>query len=71
MKHNSEDIDSRLPLAGLKVLDFGHTVMAPTCGLILADLGAEVVVALDCHGSSRKGGSSGRPATPLGLKTAL
>ncbi|SEM06032.1 Crotonobetainyl-CoA:carnitine CoA-transferase CaiB [Variovorax sp. YR750] len=43
MKHNDENDDARLPLAGLKVLDFGHTVMAPTCGLILADLGAEVV----------------------------
>jgi crotonobetainyl-CoA:carnitine CoA-transferase CaiB-like acyl-CoA transferase len=32
-----------LPLAGVKVLDFGHTVMAPTCGLVLADLGATVV----------------------------
>lgn len=31
------------PLAGIKVLDFGHMVMGPTCGLILADLGAEVV----------------------------
>ena len=32
-----------LPLAGLKVLDFGHTVMGPTAGLVLADLGADVV----------------------------
>lgn len=31
------------PLEGIKVLDFGHTVMGPSCGLILADLGAEVV----------------------------
>ncbi len=33
----------RGPLAGLKVLDFGHTVMGPTAGLVLADLGATVV----------------------------
>ena len=31
-----------LPLQGVKVLELGHTVMGPTCGLILADLGAEV-----------------------------
>ncbi|WP_114966007.1 CaiB/BaiF CoA transferase family protein [Alkalilacustris brevis] len=31
------------PLAGLRVLDFGHTVMGPTTGLVLADLGAEVI----------------------------
>jgi crotonobetainyl-CoA:carnitine CoA-transferase CaiB-like acyl-CoA transferase len=32
-----------LPLADLRVLDFGHTVMGPTAGLVLADLGAEVI----------------------------
>lgn len=32
-----------LPLNGLRILDFGHTVMGPTAGLVLADLGAEVI----------------------------
>ena len=31
------------PLKGLKVLEFSHTIMGPCAGLILADLGAEVV----------------------------
>ena len=31
------------PLAGLKVVEFTHMVMGPTCGLVLADLGAEVI----------------------------
>jgi crotonobetainyl-CoA:carnitine CoA-transferase CaiB-like acyl-CoA transferase len=31
-----------LPLQGVTVLELGHTVMGPTCGMILADLGAEV-----------------------------
>jgi crotonobetainyl-CoA:carnitine CoA-transferase CaiB-like acyl-CoA transferase len=32
-----------LPLAGLRVVEFTHMVMGPTCGMILADLGAEVI----------------------------
>ena len=32
-----------LPLAGVRVVEFTHMVMGPTCGLILADLGAEVI----------------------------
>lgn len=32
-----------LPLAGVRVVEFVHMVMGPTCGLILADLGAEVI----------------------------
>ncbi len=34
---------STVPLAGLRVLEFSHTVMGPTAGLILAELGADVV----------------------------
>ena len=31
------------PLAGLRVIEFSQMVMGPCCGLILADLGAEVI----------------------------
>jgi crotonobetainyl-CoA:carnitine CoA-transferase CaiB-like acyl-CoA transferase len=32
-----------LPLDGVRVVEFTHMVMGPTCGMILADLGAEVI----------------------------
>ncbi|SEJ91004.1 Crotonobetainyl-CoA:carnitine CoA-transferase CaiB [Variovorax sp. OK605] len=32
-----------LPYAGIRVVEFTHMVMGPTCGLLLADLGAEVI----------------------------
>lgn len=32
-----------LPLEGVRVVEFVHMVMGPTCGLVLADLGAEVI----------------------------
>ena len=31
------------PLAGTRVLEFSHTVMGPTAGLVFAELGADVV----------------------------
>ena len=34
---------TRLPLDGIRVVEFVHMVMGPTCGLVLADLGAEVI----------------------------
>lgn len=33
----------RLPLTGIKVVEFTHMVMGPTAGVILADLGAQVI----------------------------
>jgi crotonobetainyl-CoA:carnitine CoA-transferase CaiB-like acyl-CoA transferase len=32
-----------LPLAGIRVVEFSHMVMGPSCGLVLGDLGADVV----------------------------
>ena len=32
-----------LPLQGLRVVEFTHMVMGPTCGMLLADMGAEVI----------------------------
>jgi len=31
------------PLAGLRVVEFTHMVMGPTCGMMLADMGAEAI----------------------------
>ena len=39
-KHINDDI---APLAGLRVLEFSHTIMGPCAGLLLADLGADVI----------------------------
>jgi crotonobetainyl-CoA:carnitine CoA-transferase CaiB-like acyl-CoA transferase len=34
---------TKLPLEGIRVVEFSHMVMGPTAGLVLADLGAEVI----------------------------
>jgi crotonobetainyl-CoA:carnitine CoA-transferase CaiB-like acyl-CoA transferase len=38
-----EHTPHRLPLEGLRVVEFTHMVMGPTCGMVLADMGAEVI----------------------------
>lgn len=32
-----------LPLEGIRIIEMSHMVMGPSCGLVLADLGAEVI----------------------------
>jgi len=39
-----------LPLQGIRVAEFCHVVMGPTCGLVLADLGAEVIKVVPLDG---------------------
>ncbi len=35
--------EKKLPFEGIRVVEFTHMVMGPTCGMVLADLGAEVI----------------------------
>ncbi len=32
-----------LPLDGIRVVEFSHMIMGPSCGLVLGDLGADVI----------------------------
>jgi crotonobetainyl-CoA:carnitine CoA-transferase CaiB-like acyl-CoA transferase len=51
-----------LPLAGIRAVEFSHMVMGPGCGLILADLGAEVIkVEAEGKGDTCRAGSSRMP----------
>ncbi len=43
-----------LPLAGIGVVEFTHMVMGPTCGMILADMGAEVIKVEPIKGDSTR-----------------
>ncbi len=43
MSETAASTGNALPLAGVRVVEFTHMVMGPSCGLILADLGAEVI----------------------------
>lgn len=43
-----------LPLEGIRVVEFTHMVMGPTCGMILADLGAEVIKVEPVNGDNTR-----------------
>ncbi len=51
--------ENQLPYEGLRVVEFTHMVMGPTCGLVLADLGAEVIK-VEPIGHGREGDSTRR-----------
>ena len=55
-----------LPLCGIRVVEFTHMVMGPTCGMVLGDLGAEVIKVEPLAGdSTRKLLGSGAGFYPL------
>ena len=55
-----------LPLSGTRVVEFTHMVMGPTCGMVLGDLGAEIIKVEPLAGdSTRKLLGSGAGFYPL------
>lgn len=47
--------EQSLPLRGVRVIEFTHMVMGPAVGLILADMGAEVIKLEPPHGDKTRG----------------
>ena len=47
-------VRARLPLDGVRGVEFTHMVMGPTCGMVLADLGAEVIKVEPLAGDSTR-----------------
>ena len=43
MTEQQNTAPTNLPYSGIRVVEFVHMVMGPSCGLMLADLGAEVI----------------------------
>jgi crotonobetainyl-CoA:carnitine CoA-transferase CaiB-like acyl-CoA transferase len=71
----------RLPYQGIRVVEFSHMVMGPTCGMVLADLGAEVIKIEPLEGDNTrrlKGSGAGffpmfnrnKKSLPVNLKSA-
>jgi crotonobetainyl-CoA:carnitine CoA-transferase CaiB-like acyl-CoA transferase len=53
-EHDPHSPVSELPLHGLRVVEFTHMVMGPSCGMILGDLGAEVIKVEPLAGDSTR-----------------
>src|ERR1700721_2156864 len=55
-----------LPLSGVRVIEMTHMVMGPTCGMILAQLGAEIIKVEPPVGDKTRGlGGMGTSFFPL------
>lgn len=52
-------VHGMLPLAGIRVIDFGRYIAGPYCGMLLADMGADVIRV------DRPGGSEDRWVGPI------
>jgi len=48
------NIPRPLPLSGIRVVEFTHMVMGPTCGMVLGDMGADVVKVEPLAGDSTR-----------------
>jgi crotonobetainyl-CoA:carnitine CoA-transferase CaiB-like acyl-CoA transferase len=48
------NVNKPLPLAGVRVVEFTHMVMGPTCGMALGDLGADVIKVEPLTGDSTR-----------------
>ena len=49
-----ENAPPQLPFAGIRIIEFSHMVMGPTCGMVLGDLGAEVIKIEPLNGDSTR-----------------
>ncbi len=55
-----------LPLAGMRIIELGHTVMGPSCSVVFADLGADVIKVEPPEGErTRHNGGFGAGMFPL------
>ena len=51
---SSNQSNQSLPYSGVRVIEMTHMVMGPTCGMVLADLGAEVIKVEPIAGDSTR-----------------
>ena len=60
--------DQPKPLHGIKVVEFTHMVMGPAVGVILADLGADVIKVEPLEGDNTRRLQGSGAVAPAGVK---